>query len=341
MWPRMARSTSAVLLLAALLTGAAAHRPPADQLLRAALSAPQRVSYVGEVQVLRIGSERSDAAIYRIEHRAPNLTRRWYIAPQALYGDSIISRGATTYSVDVKRERVVVSQDDEIDDQVAANDNFNVLMSNYKAVYAPDETFDGRPVHVVLLNNKYTGETIMRVRIDAATGLVLERQQYAGNGSLIAQTRVEQLRYTNGIPTEIFELPRGLKRIPGTARALPSSDINHVISVAGFKALVPKYLPEGFVPVAGDVISIKTVPTLHLLYTDGIRTVSLFQNERDAAVDLSRYRPSTTSVGSHSAQYVEDGPTTLLAWSDGSHHFALVGELDLHELQKIGNSVAP
>jgi outer membrane lipoprotein-sorting protein len=310
-------------------------------LLRTALTAPQRISYVGEVQVLRIGSERSDAAIYRIEHRAPNLTRRWYMAPQDLYGDSIITRGSMTYSIDVKRERIVVSQDDEIDDQVAANDNFNVLMSNYKAVYAPDETFDGRHVHVVLLNNRFTGQTTMRVRIDAATRLVLERQQYASNGSLIAQTRLEALRYTNAIPTAIFELPHGLKRINGAARALPSSDIDHVISVAGFKALVPKYLPEGFVPVAGDLIAIKSVPTLHLLYTDGIRTVSLFQNEKDAAIDLSRYRPSATDVAGHAAQYVEDGPTTLLAWSDGSRHFALVGELGLRELEKIGSSVAP
>jgi len=336
----MTRSASATLLLAALLFGAAP-RPPAIALLRSALSAPQRVSYVGEVQVLRIGAERSDAAIYRIEHRAPNLTRRWYIAPQDLYGDSIISRGATTYSIDVKREHVVVAQDDELDDQVAANDNFNVLMSNYNAVYTPDEMFDGRHVHVVVLNNKYTGQTTMRVRIDAATRLVLERQQYAANGSLIAQTRVEQLRYTNAIPTAIFELPRGLRRVNGTERAIPSSDIPHVISSAGFKALEPKYLPEGFVPVAGDVISIKSVPTLQLLYTDGIRTVSLFQNEKDAAVDLSRYRPSDTRIAGHSAQYVEDGPTTLLAWSDGIRHFALVGELGLPELEKIGASVLP
>jgi negative regulator of sigma E activity len=340
MWPWMTPRTSAALILAALLAGAAPRPSPAD-LLRSAMSAPQRVSFVGEVQVLRIGTQRSDATIYRIEHEAPNLTRRWYLAPQDLYGDSIITRGATTYSIDVKRDRVVVSHDDAIDDQVAASDTFGLLIANYSASYAPDEQLDERPVHVILLNNKYTGVTTMRIFVDSATGLVLERQQYASNGSLIAQTRFEQLRYTASIPTEMFELPRDLHRVDGTARALPSNDIPHLITMAGFHAQVPKYLPEGFSPIAGDVISIKAVPTLHLLYSDGIRTVSLFQNAKDSAIDLSRYHVSTTRVADHPAQYVEDGPTTLLAWSDGGRHFALVGELSLQELAKIGTSVLP
>ncbi|HTU70118.1 MAG TPA: DUF4367 domain-containing protein [Candidatus Baltobacteraceae bacterium] len=305
------------------------------------MTAPQRVSYVGEVQVLNFGAERSDAEIYRIEHRAPSLTRRWYLAPQALYGDSIISRGLTTYSIDVKSNRVVVSHHDQLDDQIVEVGNFGILMANYTAQYAPDEKFDGRLCHVVLLNNKFTGQTIMRVCIDAGTGLVLERQQYASNGSLIAEMRIEQLRYTNAIPPALFTLPPGLQRVNGAAHGQLSGDVQQVIASAGFVAVVPKYLPEGLHPIAGDVTSIKGVTTLHLLYSDGIRTVSFFQNEKNAAVDLSRYRVTKTRVADHPAQYVQEGPTTLLAWADGNRHFALVGELSLAELEKIGASVVP
>jgi negative regulator of sigma E activity len=305
------------------------------------MSAPARVSYVGEVQILRIGSQRSDAAVYRVEHLAPDLTRRWYIAPQALYGDSIISRGDQTYSIDVKREVVVVSNDNEIDDQIAQSDNFGVLMANYSASYAPDETVDGRLAHVILLTNRYTGQITMRVLIDARTDLVLQRLQYAGNGSLISQTRIEQIRYTGSIPKGIFDLPKGLRTVQGTLRAIPSRDVAHVTAKAGFPASTPKYLPEGFTAIAADVISIKNVPTLHLLFSDGIRTVSFFQNNKNAAIDLSRYHATATTVGAKTAQDVEDGPTTLLAWSDGDRHYALVGELSLGELEKIAASVIP
>lgn len=304
------------------------------------MTAPNHLSYLGEVEELRFGEQRSEAAVYRIEHRAPNLTRRWYLAPSDLYGDSIISRGDTTYSIDVKRDRVVVAHDDAIDDQVAEDDNFAVLSSNYKPTFAPDENYDGRLVHVVLLTNKYTGEVTLRARIDAKTGLVLEKEQYAANGSLLSETRFKQMRYVDTIPMGIFEVPNGLKRVDGPARALPSSDLAHVISGAGFHAMGPKYLPEGFTPVEGDVIEIKGVRTLHLLYSDGIRTVSLFQNQSAAAVDFSHYRVNDTKIATHDAEYVEDGPTTLLAWSAEGLHFTLVGELTLNELEKIAASVS-
>lgn len=305
------------------------------------MTAPNRVSYVGEVEELRFGTQKSEAAVYRIEHRAPNLTRRWYLAPSDLYGDSIISRGELTYSIDVKRDRVVVAQDDTIDDQVAEDDNFGVLASNYRSSFAPDDTYDGRPVHVVLLTNKYTGEVTLRARIDAKTGLVLQKEQYAANGSLLSETRFKQIRYVDSIPMGIFEVPKGLRRVNGPARSLPSSDLAHVVSGAGFRAMGPKYLPEGFTPVEGDVIEIKGVRTLHLLYSDGVRTVSLFQNQSAAAVDFSHYRVNATKVENHDAEYVEDGSTTLVAWSADNLHFTLVGELTLRELEKIAASVAP
>lgn len=337
----MARSNAA-LLLAALLTAATPtpKPPPAADLLRSAMIAPRLVSYVGEVQVLRIGRQRSNVAIFRVEHKAPDFTRRWYVAPQGLYGDSIVRRSGALYSIDVKRERVVVSQDTD-DDGTPGQGNYGLLTSNYDVAYAPDENVDGRAVHVVVLNNKFTGQTTMRLHIDAKTHLVLERQVYAANGSLISQMRIEEIRYTNTIPDGVFDIPSNLKRVAAPSRTAESTDVQQVIASAGFDARVPKYLPEGFTPVAGDVVSIKNVPTLHLLYSDGIRTVSLFQNEKDAAVDLSRYRASAAKVADHPARYVEDGPTTLLAWSDGARHFALVGDLSLAELEKIGASVLP
>jgi negative regulator of sigma E activity len=113
------------------------------------------------------------------------------------------------------------------------------------------------------------------------------------------------------------------------------------VSTAGFQALGPKYLPEGFLPIAGDVSDIKGVRTLHLLYSDGLRTVSIFENARGAAVDLSKYTVHQTAVRSHNAQYVLEGPTTLLAWAQGNLHFALVGELSRDDLVRIASSVAP
>jgi hypothetical protein len=170
----------------------------------------------------------------------------------------------------------------------------------------------------------------------------LQKERYSPTGSVSHQMRFENIRFTNDLPSQLFQVPSsGYSRVNGPSHGIPSNDLQAVVRTAGFKALGPKYLPEGFLPIAGDVSEIKGVRTLHLLYSDGLRTVSLFENARGAAVDMSAYKVEQTSVRSHSAQYVVDGPTTLLAWAQNNLHFALVGEISRSELTRIASSVAP
>jgi negative regulator of sigma E activity len=191
----------------------------------------------------------------------------------------------------------------------------------------------------VLLVNKYTGETVIRLSLDSQTKLVLARDRFGATGTVTSQLRFEQIRFTSAIPEQTFEVPSGYTQVHGQDEALPSNDLRAVVKSAGFRALGPKYLPEGFLPVAGEVNDVKGIRTLHLLYSDGLRTVSLFENARGAAVDMSRYTVHATKLQARDAQYVRDGATTLLAWTDGDLHFALVGELTLAELTRIGSSV--
>jgi hypothetical protein len=49
----------------------------------------------------------------------------------------------------------------------------------------------------------------------------------------------------------------------------------------------------------------------------------------------------SASFEGHTAQYVRQGPTTLLSWHERDLAFALVGDLDLKELIEIAKSVVP
>jgi len=332
---------SAVAALAAFALLGAAPSPDPTTLLRLAIGAPRSVSFVGEVQTLEIGESQTQASVYRIEHRAPDLNRRWYLAPQSLYGDVILTRGEHRYSVDVEHGRMIVDENDAVDDQVALDDNFGLLTTNYRAERAPGENVAGQACNVLVLVNRHTGQSVMRIWMDAKTHLVLQKERYAANGALTSQTRFSQLRYTTSIPSQVFDVPKGYARVAGSRHAQPTSDLSAAVKTAGFAAQTPRYLPEGFLPVTGDVTDVNGVRTLHLLYSDGIRTISLFQNAKDAAIDLSHYTPKTVDLENHTAQYVEQGPTTLLAWSEHGLHFALVGELSRTELIKIAASVVP
>jgi negative regulator of sigma E activity len=179
----------------------------------------------------------------------------------------------------------------------------------------------------------------MLVRIDREMKIVLDKQEFARDGSLMGEVRFEQVSYTSAIPTADFELPKQYQVVQGPTFGQPPLDPQAVVGRAGFAARCPKTLPEGFAPIEGSLVDLKGVRTVHLLYSDGIRTVSLFENATGATLDTAGLQSQWTSVGQRRAQYAESGAMALLAWSDATLHYALVGELTLPELKSIAASV--
>jgi outer membrane lipoprotein-sorting protein len=334
---------SAVALGAAHAPFATAATDDPEALLRASVDAPKIVSYVGQFETVRFSSSHAVATIVKVEHRSPELTRRWYVAPDALYGDYVIVRGAETYEFDTKHNKVTVSHNPLLDDQVASSDTFDRVIANYRAVSDGPGVIAEHPTTSIELVNKYTGERAMRVWLDAKTHLVLKKEAYHGNGAVASQTLFDDLRYTTSIPDAVFstDLPAGFTESKGTEVSMPSPDIDRAIKDAGFTPYTPKDLPEGFKLTSGAVDTVNGVKSLHLLYSDGLRTISLFENANGAAADFGSLRPKTTRFEDHDAQYVEDGPTTLLTWKERSLHFALVGDLLLPGLVSIATSVVP
>ncbi|HEY1653630.1 MAG TPA: DUF4367 domain-containing protein [Candidatus Tumulicola sp.] len=322
------------------LASAAPPDEPADAFVYDAITAPTKVSYAGTVEIVNIGDNQTQASVYRIEHRAPDLTQRLYMSPPSLHGDLVVSQGDRSYFVDVRRHRVVRTENDASNDQIARDDNYLLLRANYRAVKQPAESFDGRQVRAVALINKFTSRTTMVVRIDEQTKLVLDKQQFASDGSLISETRFQEVRYSGDLPAADFSVPKAYPLVSGPTFGDPSKDVPAVARTVGFAAQVPKVFPGGFSPVEGQAIAVKGVRTLQILYSDGIRTISLFENAAGPGLDLQHMNPRKISVASRPALYAERGQTTLLIWDDGAIHYSLVADLPIAELQKIAESVA-
>jgi len=342
---------AACALAAAPSVGLAAQPAPAasvseaesDALVRTAFDAPKRVSYVGQLQTIRWGTSVASATIQRVEHRAPDRTRRTFLAPEALYGEYDVTVGETTSKTDPRQKRVLVEENPATDNSAAINSTLALLQANYRAILGPVEMVAARPATTVSLVNKYTGERMMRLWIDNETKIVLAKEAYHADGSLAYRTRFDDIRYTNQIPANIFSLdtPPGFQAIEGHHYANSTADEQHALDEAGFKPVIPHYLPNGFSEVGADVSTIKTVRNLHVLYSDGIRGLSLFENASDESANFDGLKPMTTHFEGHDAMYVRDGPTTLLAWHEHALGFVLVGDLDVKELADIASSVVP
>ncbi len=307
-----------------------------------AVAASKHVSFVGQLSTIRVGSTQATAVVSKVEHRAPDETRRDYLAPRILYGQYVISRGAVSWDIVPGDKRVVISENKAAVDPVAVVDDIALVDSNYRAERSATDSVANRRVDVVDLFNKYTGERAMRLWIDQQTHVVLGKESYHGDGSLAWRSRFDDIRYTDDIPEAIFAetVPSGYAVTHGRTYSQPQTFPNAVPN-PGFRPVTPKYLPEGFALIGADLSENRGVHSLHLIYSDGIRTISLFQNSGGRTTDFTGLHPQTTTFEGHDASYVRDGPTTLLSWRERELNFALIGDLDLKELVNIAISVVP
>ncbi|MBV9333321.1 MAG: hypothetical protein JO146_04890 [Candidatus Eremiobacteraeota bacterium] len=327
--------------LVAASIGFATAKENRDSLLFAAIIAPANVSYSGVVQVVHIGSRASEADVYRIEHRAPDLTRRDYEAPAALAGDTVVSRGDLIFSLDSPRHRIVEARNDAAGDSRVLSSEYALLSENYRVVRRGNDSVAGRHTFDLALINKYSGRMIMLVRIDSASKVALDREEFGPSGALVSETRFEQIRYPVQITEADFSLPKNFTVVRDPTLAETPEQPDAVVTSAGFRAHAPHELPDGFAPVEGDFAELHGVRMLHLLYSDGIRTFSLFESSRASRLEAAETQPQSMRIGDHSGEYAEDSATGVLSWSDGSVQYTLVGEVGLVDLTHLASAITP
>lgn len=330
----------AALLAAAGLEFASATENP-DPIVTAAIAAPTNVSYVGVVQVVQFGSNAAAANVYRIEHRAPDLTRRDYQSPATLAGDTVVSRGDLTFSLDSPRHRIIEARNAAISYRLTHGPEYALLMKNYRVMRKGDDSVAGRRTVDVALINKYSRRMTMLVRIDTASKIALDREEFGPTGALVSETRFEEIRYPAEVTTADFSLPRNFAVVRDpTLEETPESP-DAVLASAGFAARAPRELADGFAPVEGDFDEVHGMRMLHLLYSDGIRTFSLFESAKRSKLEGAETQAQSMRIGSHDAEYVEDSADGVLSWSDGSVQYTLVGEVGLVDLPHLAAAITP
>jgi hypothetical protein len=316
-------------------------RGAVDTLIFGAMSAPSKVSYTGIEQSLRIGTGAGASTVYRVEHRAPDLTLRVYTAPADLIGDSVVLKGDLSYAIDAKRHRVVETRDDAVDARAALLADDALLHKNYRITVKGSESFDGRPTVDVVVLSKYTDRLVMLLRIDQVTKIVLDKQEFTPDGALVSELRFEEIHYAPSIPTADFVVPSQYAEVQGPSFGQAFGTPDRAIRDAGFAAREPRTLPGGFSPIEGDLDNMQGVRTVHLLYFDGVHTVSLFENVQASTLEAAGLHPRPVRVEGHDGEYAEDGTAALLSWSDGSLYYTLVGEVGLVDLPHLAAFITP
>jgi hypothetical protein len=142
-------------------------------------------------------------------------------------------------------------------------------------------------------------------------------------------------RYTR--PGIIFRGPsKSQREIPMPKAPLISKgeilDLTQARKAVDFDPAAPTRLHPGY--ILDSVRKIEDYNSLHLIYTNGINTLSLFEQSLDgkhglAAQDFREY-----------AVYRSNQSATILAWRNGSVSFVLIGNEDMSRLMDLAQAVS-
>ncbi len=198
-----------------------------------------------------------------------------------------------------------------------------LLIDNFSVTAAGSGRVAGRPAEVVAVRR---GDTpAARLWIDRRTGLLLRSEVYDGNGrlaraSVYIDLRVERHAFLEHLPPMLAT--------PG-AIAISTSSIPQ-LEATGFSC--PRRLPLGFSLVGLDRMR-DGLGTLHTTYSNGLSTVSVFEQRGSLdARSLSGFEPD--AVGGRDV-YVRYGLPTYVSWAARGTVFTMVTDAPADSIEQI------
>lgn len=284
--------------------------PRALSLLRAASNAGRNSNFEGTQIVMLWLADKALSATVRISHRAGSGSLI-QVEPTAT------TEGRTVFEPTGQGSEGLTGPSAEA---------LDLVRRNYVVVLDGTDDVLGRAVDVVLISTR-SGRPVQRLWIDRSSALPLRRAFYDDRSRLVRQTAFVSLS----------------ERVPSFATlqqaTVPMRRSTGSVDVAGLRAAgweVPA-APDGMVAYDAVVSGSGPAGVLHLSYTDGIDTLSLFeQRGRLDASELRGWRRE--DVGGIRA-WVNAGYPRRVVWSSGGRVYTVVTECDESSVEHVVRSL--
>jgi hypothetical protein len=205
------------------------------------------------------------------------------------------------------------------------------LLRKYDLALGETTELDTGPARVVRVIERETGTRRERLHVDEASGLVVRRETFDRDGDpvrVMAFTRLETHDAEMVQPDEDdLEVER---------RALTPADTEQ-LREEGFVVL--DELPAGYVLVEVHEVEDATVPTLHLIYSDGLYALSLYQQQgRLATSAVDGAARLTTDDGGHVWRWPGSEPRRVV-WTGDRLTFTALTDAPTDELLTVASGL--
>lgn len=202
----------------------------------------------------------------------------------------------------------------------------SLLARNFRLRVAGSATVAGRRATVVEAIHRTDGELAARFWVDRRTGLLLRREVLDQSGHIARASAFVELDI--GPASAVRDFPPMLP--PASAKRLTPAAL---AEVRGQGCTCPLELPGGLELYHARTLQDTAAEVLHLSYSDGLSSVSLFQQPgRLEGSGLVGYRPVTVEGAT---VYVEDGIPQRVLWSANGTVYTLLADAPSDTVSKV------
>ncbi len=260
--------------------------------------------------------------------------RMEYVLPAEARNRIVCSDGRTQWQYEPRRNLLTETPLVPTSEQ-NERDTEDLVATNYKIVLvSDDEKTAGRPAYLLELLPRQEGKSSQKRWIDRQTFKTLRIETHYPDGILASMIAYTSPTLPAVVAPSDFTPPQpsGVNRAssPTTSNVFPVHSDNPSVHSLGLRA--EGALGFRLTQIASS--SVDRARTAHLLYSDGIESVSVFvQNEGSPILSKAPgWHP--ISIMGHTAYENLDGHLDAVLWTEGNYRYTAVSHLGPRALQQ-------
>lgn len=334
-----------MIMLVALLALIAALAPPveaqpqsAEQWLAAAVSALPRVSFTGTKVVMVWTDRGADGSAVAIARRAPNALRLEYPATVSRKRRIVIDDGHRRWQYEPGAKLALLSRSALAGDDVLPGNHLPLLLANYTAAVVGEERVAGRLAVVIAVRPRVQDRAALKLWLDRETSLVLRSESYHADGRMAQAATFSEVHYREP-PAQLFTFtpPPGVEvRRLHWDQPVKTHELARRVH---FQPIAPPRLANGFVIDLASLSRSHALPMAVLHYTDGLVTLSFFQQKGVEGTRHALERGNPIAVGEGTGSVRQVGGVAILHWRARGLDLALAGDVSPGELVRIASTI--
>ena len=268
------------------------------------------VSYRGMKTVTLSCQGGPTTAVFKVIHLRPSKTRTDYFAPEVLSGVIVIQDGPVIWRYSPSQSSWRQLHCPNLPLQATLSQE---ALENFDLRLVGSDRLAGRPVYVIYAVPKCPGEAARRLWIDRENYVVMGTQVESPSGRVVNKSQFTKIEFNPAnISPSIFKISGKIEEPAKPAQP------------ASFKVLKPTYIPAGYRLIGMGSLTIQQLTCVHLQYSNGVSTISLFERKADPEPIAPR---------------VDGKLLNVYTWTRGGIHFTLIGSVPRSELRRMAGSL--